>query len=113
MPSSVKRHRPRRSTGKIEDPGDAGRRERHMVTILYGECVGPRASTAVRISELAGQGCDLETDGAATVTDGEVSLWIGAVGPIPAKAIRKDACHASLRFSSPLDPAILHHFQAT
>ncbi|KHK90014.1 hypothetical protein [Novosphingobium malaysiense] len=81
-----------------------------MTTILYGECIGPRESTMVRISGLADQGCDLETDRVAAVAEGEVSLWIGAIGPFTATARRKDASHLALRFKEPLDERILEHF---
>lgn len=83
-----------------------------MATILYGECIGTRTSAEVRISELADHSCDLETDGAAAVTDGDVSLWIGAIGPFPATATRKDESHLALRFKEPLDDRILEHFRA-
>lgn len=83
-----------------------------MATILYGECVGARNSTEVRISELADRTCDLETDGFAAMTDGDVSLWIGAIGPFPATATRKDESHLALRFKEPLDDRILEHFLA-
>lgn len=83
-----------------------------MTTVLYGECIGSREAAAVRISELADRGCDLETDGLATVTDGDVALWIGAIGPLPAIAIRKDSCHLVVRFKEPLDGRILAHFRS-
>lgn len=82
-----------------------------MATIIYGECIAPRASAPVRISELAHYGCDLETDGLTGVTDGNVTLWIGAMVPFPAQAMRKDACHLTLRFTEPLDCRILQHFR--
>ncbi len=85
--------------------------------ILYGECIGTDTSAAVRISALAEFGCDLEASDdspafAAPQFDGECALWIGAVGPIQAMAIRKDAAHLALRFKQPIDGAILHHFSA-
>ena len=83
-----------------------------MTTIVYGECIGPRDSTSVRISSLACQGCELETDHGAALNEGEVSLWIGAIGPFSATATCRDANHLSLRFQAPLDPAILRHFHS-
>jgi hypothetical protein len=82
-----------------------------MTAILYGECIGTRESAAVRISNLADEGCHLETDEFATVTDGDVSLWIGAIGPLPATATREDTRHLALRFKEPLDGRILQHFR--
>lgn len=84
-----------------------------MTTILYGECIGPRESAAVRISQLADQSCDLEVDAFGTATDEDVSLWIGAVGPFSAKATRKDGNHLALRFHEPLDGRILQHFKSS
>jgi hypothetical protein len=81
-----------------------------MAKIIYGECIGPRASAPVRISALADHGCNLETDDLGGVSDGDVTLWIGAIGPFSGKAIRMDASHAALHFNEPLDGRILHHF---
>ncbi|MCT2398063.1 hypothetical protein [Novosphingobium mangrovi (ex Huang et al. 2023)] len=89
-----------------------GRRERTMTAILYGECVGTRETAAVRISNLADEGCHLETDSGASVTDGDVSLWIGAIGPLAATATRESSSHLALRFKEPLDGRILEHFRA-
>lgn len=83
-----------------------------MGVILYGECVGPCGSTEVRISELADQGCDLEVDAPASQLDGDLSLWIGAVGPFRATATPKARGRLALRFKEPLDNKILHHFGA-
>jgi hypothetical protein len=82
-----------------------------MTTVLYGECVGSRETATVRICDLADMGCDLEPDGAHTVTDGEVSLWIGAVGPFHGVASRRDARRHAIRFKEPLDGRILQHFR--
>ncbi|MCJ2186562.1 hypothetical protein [Novosphingobium beihaiensis] len=82
-----------------------------MATILYGECIGPQETAKVRISDLADQGCDLETDAFCAVSDGDVSLWIGAVGPFHASATRKDASHLALRFKEPIDGRIVEHFR--
>ena len=81
-----------------------------MARIIYGECIGTGASAPVRISALADHGCDLETDGAGAVSDGDVALWIGAMGPFPAMARRENAGRMALRFKEPLDGRILRHF---
>lgn len=83
-----------------------------MSMIIYGECVGQRDSAPVRISDLAGMGCDLEIEQQTTLDEGDVALWIGAVGPIPATATRKDAGHLAVRFKEPLDGKIIQHFNA-
>ena len=83
-----------------------------METILYGECIGTRESAEVRILALAHLGCDLETQGGAAMTDGDVALWIGAIGPLSATATRKGESHLALRFKEPLDGRILEHFRA-
>lgn len=81
-----------------------------MSVIIYGECVGRRDSAPVRISDLAGMGCDLEIEERTALDEGDVALWIGAVGPIAATAIRKDAAHLAVRFKEPLDGKIVRHF---
>lgn len=80
-----------------------------MTTILYGECIGARESAEVRISDLADGGCDLETDGSALL-DGDFALWIGAIGPFAATAIRRGARHFHVLFKEPLDARIVQHF---
>ena len=39
-----------------------------------------------------------------------MALWIGAIGPLAAIAMQKDATHANASFREPLDPRILEHF---
>lgn len=80
-----------------------------MANILYGECVGPDESAEVRISGLADRGCDLETDGSARI-DGDMALWIGAIGPLAATAVRRAAGHFHVHFKEPLDSRIVEHF---
>lgn len=81
-----------------------------MSPVLFGECVNARATAQVRISALATGGCDLEGDIPAGVVDADFSLWIGAVGPFPATARRKDARRMAAYFKEPLDGRILQHF---
>lgn len=79
---------------------------------LYGECIGADTRARVRISGLAGNGCEVEADTRQSLFDGEFTLWIGAVGPFSATASRRDRSHLLLRFKEPLDPKIVDHFQA-
>ncbi|WP_207094756.1 hypothetical protein [Novosphingobium sp. PY1] len=81
-----------------------------MKTVVYGECVHSGACASVRISSLADSGCDLEIEAPAALDDGECTLWIGAIGPFPATAIRKTARQLLLRFKEPLDRKIVAHF---
>lgn len=82
-----------------------------MGAVLYGECVSARATAPVRISELAGLGCDLETDTQTpSAMDVDVALWIGAVGPFPGVVTHKAERHISVRFNEPIDGRILEHF---
>lgn len=82
-----------------------------MGIILYGECVSARQSAPVRISGLADLGCDLEADTAAAMPDGDVALWIGAIGPVAATATHRNANRATVRFKEPLDGKIVQHFR--
>lgn len=81
-----------------------------MDTILYGECVSAREAARVRISRLAKLGCDLEAEGMAPIIDGDVALWIGAVGPFAATARRRNTGCTTVRFKEPLDGKIVDHF---
>ena len=78
-----------------------------MGMILYGECVSALETASVRMSGLADLGCDLEADATAPVFDGDVALWIGAIGPVAATATRKTAKRATIRFKEPLDGKIV------
>ena len=78
--------------------------------ILYGECVTARETARVRISSLANLGCDLEVE-AASAPDGDVALWIGAIGPVAATAKRVRAGQVAVRFKEPLDGKIIEHFK--
>lgn len=78
--------------------------------ILYGECVTARETARVRISGLANLGCDLEAEAATPAPDGDVVLWIGAIGPVAATAERTGTGHLAVRFKEPLDGKIIEHF---
>ena len=77
---------------------------------IYGECEARGQRLAVMISELGQAGCALSSRDDGSVPDGEMALWIGAIGPLAAIAMQKDAQHASAAFKEPLDPRILDHF---
>lgn len=81
-----------------------------MSNVLYGECIGSRGSASVRISDLAGSGCDLEADAAQDVFEDDFALWIGAVGPFAATATAKAGPRVAVRFKEPVDGRILQHF---
>lgn len=82
-----------------------------MGIILYGECVGAKETAPVRISGLADLGCDLEADTTASMPDGDIALWIGAIGPVEATATHSNANRATVRFKEPLDGKIVEHFR--
>ena len=81
---------------------------------LYGECETPDRTLAVRISELTRTGCDLASgkgnDPWTGSVNGDLSLWIGAIGPLAATAMQRDEIHVMAAFKEPLDPRILAHF---
>ncbi|KPH65726.1 hypothetical protein ADT71_10115 [Novosphingobium sp. ST904] len=82
-----------------------------MGMILYGECIGAHGSARVRISDLADLGCDLEAEALPCALDGDFSLWIGAIGPLPATVAKKDTSNLEIRFKEPLDTRIVEHFR--
>jgi len=77
---------------------------------IYGECEVRGGLVPVRITELSQTGCALSSASAVQLPDGELALWIGAIGPVSAIAMHKDASHAHAEFSDPLDMRILNHF---
>lgn len=79
---------------------------------LYGECISADSRARVRISGLAGNGCEVEAETRQSLFEGEFALWIGAIGPFNVTASRRDRSRLLLRFKEPLDPKIVDHFQA-
>ena len=85
------------------------------MTIIYGECVSGSAHAAVIISQLAADSCRLELRAAQDAPAGELTLWIGAVGPFEIRPFGVTAAHGNVhsvtaRFKHPLEPAIIAHF---
>jgi hypothetical protein len=81
-----------------------------MATI-FGECVSGGTRAPVRISQLGTAECMLALDRRAKL-EGELELWIGAIGPFGITAARGNARTITARFNTPLEPAIINHFNA-
>jgi hypothetical protein len=79
---------------------------------IYGECVSETAQTQVTISQLAPHGCRFLARAGSGLADGELALWIGAIGPLPIVASRDGSNTFTARFKQPLEPAIIEHFNA-
>jgi hypothetical protein len=77
---------------------------------IYGECIGTLERTAVTISALAGEECELRTQTAAGAIEGLLDLWIGAIGPLPVTAENSGDGRYRARFREPLDARIIAHF---
>lgn len=78
--------------------------------MIYGECEWRGHKVRVLISDLARSGCDLACEAGKLPAEGELSLWIGAIGPFAATAMRRDDAHLAAQFSQPLDERIIQHF---
>jgi hypothetical protein len=78
--------------------------------MIYGECETRGRRLAVTISGLGSAGCALACEGQDALPEGDMALWIGAIGPLAAIAMHKDAHHAAASFREPLDQRILAHF---
>ncbi|MCB2048685.1 MAG: hypothetical protein KDE32_10715 [Novosphingobium sp.] len=77
---------------------------------IFGECEAHGRRLPVTITGLDRSGCALACDASDTLPQGVMALWIGAIGPLAAVAMQKDASHANASFDEPLDPRILDHF---
>jgi hypothetical protein len=82
------------------------------MTKIYGECVSDSAQTQVTISHLACNSCRFLLRGGSRLDDGELALWIGAIGPLPIVASREGSNSFTAQFKQPLEPAIIEHFNA-
>jgi hypothetical protein len=77
---------------------------------IYGECIGAQDRTPVIISALGDEGCEIEVQASASVFDGLLDLWIGAIGPLAVMAENSGGRRYRARFREPLDARIIAHF---
>jgi hypothetical protein len=77
---------------------------------IYGECEVRGNFVPVTITELGQSGCALSSASNAQLPNGELALWIGAIGPLAASAMQVDASHAHAEFKDLLDLRIISHF---
>lgn len=85
-------------------------RNEHEAMTIYGECEARGRRLTVKITGLGSSGCALACEGDDILPEGDMALWIGAIGPLAAIAMQEDAKHVSASFREPLDPRILEHF---
>ena len=79
------------------------------MTIL-GECEARGQRLAVTITGLGRGGCAIACNEGELLPEGDMALWIGAIGPLAAVAMQQDETHAKAAFDEPLDSRILDHF---
>jgi hypothetical protein len=72
-------------------------------------CGGAHAPAT--ISDLAPDQCCVAIEGRER-PEGELELWIGAIGPIEITADAPQGRSFTARFKKPLEPAIIEHFNA-
>ena len=70
------------------------------------------SATAVTISELSESDCRLCGMCDALEPGSLGCLWIGAIGPIDGAVAQDGETGLRIRFATPLDPAIIAHFEA-
>lgn len=77
---------------------------------IYGECIGATNRTQVLVSQLETTGCALAAESTVAPPEGDNSLWIGAIGPLPITTMRGNDGSIRALFKEPLDTRILEHF---
>lgn len=77
---------------------------------IQGECIGTLARTAVTISALDGEACELQPQSGESTIEGALDLWIGAIGPLSVTAENSGDGRYRARFREPLDARIIAHF---
>jgi hypothetical protein len=78
---------------------------------IYGECVYGGTRAPVTILQLRPEDCLFALKDRAELV-GEFELWIGAVGPFDIIAAQAQGKGFAARFKTPLEPAIINHFNA-
>jgi hypothetical protein len=81
------------------------------MTTIFGEFVCGSARAPVEISQLRSEECCLALDG-HPMLDGELELWIGAIGPFGIVADQAGSRGFTARFKTPLEAEIISHFNA-
>jgi hypothetical protein len=94
----------------LRGKGRAADNSEHATMTIYGECETRGRRLPVTITGLGSAGCALACESHDTLPEGDMALWIGAIGPLAVIAMQKDATHANASFREPLDPRILEHF---
>lgn len=69
-------------------------------------------ATPVKISELSERDCRLCGRCDLLEPGSSGCLWIGAIGPIDGDVAQDADAGLRIRFATPLDPAIIAHFEA-
>lgn len=78
--------------------------------VLYGDCLDQRGSNPVRITSLGSTSCTLGEETPGALSEGNMELWIGAIGPLPAIGTRSVQGDVFAHFTAPLDSRIIAHF---
>jgi hypothetical protein len=81
------------------------------MTTIYGECVCGGAHAPATISDLEPERCCVALEGQER-PEGELDLWLGAIGPFRIIADAAQGPRFTARFKTPLEPAIIAHFNA-
>ena len=79
---------------------------------IKGDCIWQGQCLRVSVSRLDASGCEMVLEIDTIPGECELALWLGAIGPLPARATWRDSSHLTARFEEPLDERILEHFEA-
>lgn len=77
---------------------------------IPSQCVSAAGQFPAMVSDLEETRCVMRPLVRTAALEGPLWLWLGAIGPLPISAERRNSTTFEVRFHEPLDPRIVDHF---
>jgi len=77
---------------------------------VHGDCLSTRGYEEVSISGLKPEGCEIMFVSGIAPEVEQLTIWIGAIGPIEAMIVARREAMATLEFLQMLDERVTRHF---
>ena len=77
---------------------------------VYGDCLSSNGFEEVSIADLREAGCDVIFPMGDVPADQVLTIWIGAVGPVTGRTVKRRAMALTLEFHESIDERVMRHF---